>query len=149
MGFYVKNAEKYLIKKQNNLKNFLKWQSITSHDIVWHLSKSICMYGSHSVKNLLVLIGPSRGNSRPLAVIPRIVKRMCFINVSNQPFDAEKVPFGRILSACAWIIHVVTHKPEVLFPIIHANNSFSIAGCWHMSALPRRVYYEAENVSYC
>ena len=117
---------------------------MTSHDIVWHMSKSICMYGSHSVKNLLIWIGAKRGNSRPLVVILRIVKRLRFINLSNQPFDAEKVPFGRILSAFAWIIPVVTHKPKALYSKIHANNSFSIVGCWHMSALARRAYYEAE-----
>ena len=124
------------------------WHPMTSHDIVWHLTKSICMYGSHSVKNFFVWFRVSRGNSRSLVVILRIVKRLRFTNLSNQPFDVEKVLFGRILSACAWIIPVVTHKPEALYSIIHANNSFSIVGCWHMSALARRVYYEAEKIHY-
>ena len=138
MGFYVKNAEKYLIKAKIILKiywNDSPWPPMTSYDIC--RSPSACMVHIPS-KTLLIWIGTSRGNSRPLVVILRIVKRLRFINLSNQPFEAEKVPFGRILSASARIIPVETHKPAALLSIIHANNSFSIVGCWQMSTLARR-----------
>jgi hypothetical protein len=74
------------------------------------LSKSICIYGSNILKNLLICIGASRSNSRPLVVILWIIKCLRFINLSNQPFKAEKFPFARIRSASARIILVVTHK---------------------------------------
>jgi len=110
------------------------WPPMTSYDI-WRRPSACMVHIPSKTYNVygMVWIG-ARGNSRSLVVILRIVKRLRFMNLSNQPFDAEKVLFGRILSACAWIIPVVTHKPKALHYIIHANNSFSIVGCWHMSA---------------
>jgi len=87
------------------------------------------MYGSHFVKNLIGMDWSVTRQFASLVVILRIVKRLRFINLSNQPFDAEKVTFGRFLSARARIIPVVTHKPEALDSIIHAKNSFSIVRC--------------------
>ena len=59
------------------------------------------MYGSHSVKKR---IGMDWSVTRHFAVTCRYstdFQALAFINLSNQPFDAEKVPFGRILSARA------------------------------------------------
>ncbi len=64
---------------------------MTVHDLTCHRMRSVVVHLHVWFTFRQELIGMDwSGTKWSLIVILRIVKRLCFINLSNQPFDTEK-----------------------------------------------------------